>query len=444
MTERSHVVSVRPRLTRQGWYGFLVGLAVGVAATVTAAQLTVPAPQAPETDTLVILSGRDDSVGSQRQRLVEEWNARHPDTPAEIVELPSDADAQHAEMLARAQSGHDSVDIYNLDVVWVAEFAENGYLRPLEQVDTTAFLEPPLATCRYDGQLWALPFNTDVGLLYYNTELVPEPPATMDDLSRAIDTMLDANAEVLAGYTGQLGNYEGLTVNALEAIWAFGGDVLVDGEVVIDSEPTAAALRWLATVNDPNNRRILHDSRFFGEAEATSAFREERVAFMRNWPVAYRQLEPEPDPERPVEPADYGFAVTRLPGNLILGGEPGVYGGRGVLGGQNLAVARTSQRPEAAQELIEFLTSRQSQATLLIEGGLAAIRADAYGDAAAAGHPYAGVLLTAIGDARARPITPHYPRFSEVFRAIVLEAMADDGVLPPDATERLERALDGY
>lgn len=439
-------VGVKPRLTRQGWYGFLVGIVVGVAGTLVAAHLTAPKPPARTTDTLVILSGRDDSVGSLRQRLVDEWNEDHPDMRAEIVELPADADAQHAEMLARAQSGQDPVDIYNLDVVWVAEFAHNGYLRPLEQVNRSQFLDAPLATCEYDGQLWALPFNTDVGLLYYNTELVTTPPATMKELNLAIDTMLDPNAEVLAGYAGQLADYEGLTVNALEVIWAFGGDVVVDGEVVIDSEKTEEALRWLATVNDPDNRRILHDSRFFGEAETTAAFREGRVAFMRNWPVAYRQLEPEPepDPEPPAGSSQFRFAVTRLPGNLILGGNPNVFGGRGVLGGQNLAISSTSRRPEAARQLIEFLTSRESQARLMIEGGLAAVRADVYGDAGQAGHPYAGELLTAIQHARARPITPHYPRFSEVFRAIVLEALANDGVLPDDATERLERALDGY
>lgn len=440
-------IPARPRPTRQGWYGFLAGLVVGVLGMLVAAQITASQPRATrETQTLIILSGRDDSVGSQRQQLVKDWNNLHPDMPAEIEELPADSDAQHAEMLARAQSGQRPVDIYNLDVIWVAEFAHNGYLRPLKQMDTTAFLEQPLSTCRYDGQLWALPFNTDAGLLYYNTELVAEPPATMDDLSSAIDTLLDANADVVAGYAGQFADYEGLTVNALEAIWAFGGDVVVDGEVVIDSPATEKALRWLAAINDADNRRILHDSRFFTEAETTTAFREQRVAFMRNWPVAYRQLEPEHDPANPADRTAYGFAVTRLPGNLILGGDPQVYGGRSVLGGQDLAIASTSQHPEAAQELIEFLTNRENQGTLFIKGGLPATRADVYGDAAAAAHPYpyAGVLLAAINDARARPITPHYPRFSEEFRAIVLEAMASDGVLPSDAKQRLERALDGY
>ncbi len=37
---------------------------------------------------LVILSGRDESAGGQRQKLINEWNERHPDNPARIIELP--------------------------------------------------------------------------------------------------------------------------------------------------------------------------------------------------------------------------------------------------------------------------------------------------------------------------------------------------------------------
>lgn len=85
-------------------------------------------------------------------------------------------------MLARAQSGHG--DIYNLDVTWTAEFADAGYIQSLDEpgVPEDGFLAGPLATCRYDGELWTLPFNTDVGLLYYRSDLLDLPPQTWTDL----------------------------------------------------------------------------------------------------------------------------------------------------------------------------------------------------------------------------------------------------------------------
>ena len=49
---------------------------------------------------IVILSGRDDSVGGQRTELVNRWNRDHK-TKARIVELSGSADQQHNEMLRR-------------------------------------------------------------------------------------------------------------------------------------------------------------------------------------------------------------------------------------------------------------------------------------------------------------------------------------------------------
>jgi multiple sugar transport system substrate-binding protein len=176
---------------------------------------------AEEDDPLVILSGRDDSVGEQRRLLVEEWNRVHPESTARIVELSPIADAQHSEMLARAQSEHPDVDVYNLDVTWTAEFAAGGYIQPLDEsrVQTAEFFDGPLSTCRYDGRLWALPFNADLGLLYYRTDLLEQigRPAPQD-----WDTLVDQAEAVraisgdrpIAGYVGQTADYEGLTVTA--------------------------------------------------------------------------------------------------------------------------------------------------------------------------------------------------------------------------------------
>jgi multiple sugar transport system substrate-binding protein len=132
---------------------------------------------------LVIMSGLDQSAAQQQHRLVEQWGAIHPKNPVRIVSLSASADAAYSDMLRQAQQGGDGVDIYNLDVIWVAEFAESGYIRELDrgEVSTDGFLEEPLKTCEYDGKLWALPFNTDAGLLYHRTD---EPPSTWEDIQR--------------------------------------------------------------------------------------------------------------------------------------------------------------------------------------------------------------------------------------------------------------------
>jgi len=165
---------------------YVVGVAVALflCLGLVAWVLTVPlrSPVEPTTGELLILSGRDDSTGDQRQARINLWNEVHPEKPARIVELSGNADQQRNEMVRLAQDPGSVVDVYNLDVTWTAEFAENDYIVPLTGVSTSDFLARPLDTClyerRFDGipfsgeKLWALPFNTDAGLLYYREGLV--------------------------------------------------------------------------------------------------------------------------------------------------------------------------------------------------------------------------------------------------------------------------------
>jgi multiple sugar transport system substrate-binding protein len=396
---------------------------------------------------LVVMSGRDESRGLQRHQLIASWN-RHPDNRnnlARLVEIGSVTDAHRSEMVAYAQSGQPGVDIYNLDAIWIAEFAEADYISPLpSDLDTSGFLRQPLSTCEYDDDLWALPFNTDAGLLFYPQDLqvgdIPLDWGAIEILARDHIAAQEPGRRPVAGYAGQLrDDYEGLTVNALERIWAAGGEVMAgdwwDPEILIEDSPgVEEALRHLSRVRDDSSRLIHQDSLTFDETDTTNAYLQGEVVFMRNWPVEYHSLVPDPDQDqRGDQPPQVQSEVERLPA------------GATVLGGQNLAVARNSARPHAARALIEFLTSEESQRELFYEGHLAATRTAVYeADPRAAAHPYARTLLDAIErGARQRPVTPYYPRFSEVFRSDIRHAIDNDGALPDGSADRLRNALQG-
>jgi multiple sugar transport system substrate-binding protein len=428
-----------------GWSGLVGGIAIGVATTLLATTYLVPRlgpDERWEPGTLVILSGTDDGFGDQRQALIDQWNALTDRPDAEIVPIAGGTTAQRAEMVEYAQAGGRNVDIYNLDVTLMAEFVDFGYLRSLDEsrVDYDGFLAKPLETCRRKNRLWALPFNTDAALLYYRTDLVPAGPAPTSwaGVTNAVEAAFaapgpaGADDRLVAGYAGQFADYEGLTVNAIEAVWAAGGEVVDDeGNVVVDSPEAREGLRRLAAGLTPGNPQlILPDSREHDEGGTTQAFRDGRVMFMRNWPVAYRSLRagsgPEPDGEATVP-----FDVARIPG-------------RSVLGGQNLAIAANSDQPRAAQRLIEFLTSARSQQILFERGGFAATREVVYQDSAVrANFPYAVTLLDAIKQADLRPVTPYYAMFSQVFREGVRYALGNGGELPANFATRLANALKG-
>ena len=409
----------------RGWSGLLAGVALGVVGTLLATHLVKPGTKPLEPGTITILSGEDSAVDSQRDALIQQWN-KLPGVPhAKLVPLKGDADAHYSAMVAEAERGDSEVDVFNLDVPWMTQFIERGYLRPLEKgVDESGFLRKPLETCKHDDRLWALPFNTDAGLLFYRQSVVSGPPSSWHAMTKmASDVLLDPSMSFEAGYIGQLADYEGLTVNAIEAIWSAGGAVVdSDGEVVVDSPEAREGLWRLAQgLLETNPQIILPEAKLAKETTSMEAFRDGKVIFMRNWPVAYRQIAQ--------KESDFNVAV--LPGPSVLGG-------------QNLAIAKSSDQPRAAQKLIEFLTSERSQQILFERGGLAATRHLVYQDVKVRDqYPYAQTLLNAVQGARLRPLTRNYPVFSAEFRRGVQYALGHSGEWPPGFTQRLSDALQG-
>jgi multiple sugar transport system substrate-binding protein len=414
---------------RLGWFamGVLAMVVVLSARTLIHGESPSPSPNGAE---LVILTGADESTGGQREVLVQRWNREHPDTPARLESLSTNADAQHSEMVARAQSDTPGVDIYNLDVTWTAEFATAGYIRPLEKADTSGFLDPPLRTCQFDGKLWALPFNTDAGLLYFRTGVPPEAlPTTLPPVRNDVLPLVTAQPGLQGGLVTALAPYEGLTVSALEAIWSAGGDVY-DAQndlVVIDSPKALDGLQRLATALKRSGDlppAVDPQSLKYDEDHTRTAFQRGEAPLMRNWPVAYGKLR---SGDKPMT----DFDVRPLPGPSVLGG-------------QNLAVAAGTSNPRVAQDLVAFLTSQESERTLFGTGGLAATRAAVYDDPQVRkSRPYASVLRQALEQARPRPETPHYVLFSSVFQNIVTETLMSGGKLPESAVTRLTDALNG-
>jgi multiple sugar transport system substrate-binding protein len=409
-----------------GLTGFLTAAVIAVAVFVLA---PIGGDPDLEPGNLTILSGGDDSEGSQRQQLVDLWNDSHPHNPAKIIPVDQAASGQYSEMMAEARN--PGIDVFNLDVTLTAAFADppgdsSPWIRPIEESwlaekPAGAFMANPLSTCRYQGKLWALPFNTDAGLLYYRTDLGASPPFTW----AKITSTAAAHTNFQAAYTAQLGDYEGLTVNTLEQVWAYGADLTIEnGQVKLNLDAWNAAVRQLLPARNGRPGLVHLDALRSQETQSASTFQNGSVMFMRNWPVAYRTLK-SADPKLP-------FEVTALPGPSVLGG-------------QNLAISARTEKPRAAQALIEFLTSERSQNILFDRGGFAATRADIYADERIkTEHPYAFLLHTAIDNARLRPVSPNYVAFSETLSNQVHKVLAgEQPALPADLADRLTAALRG-
>ncbi len=348
--------------------------------------------------------------------LIGQWNAAHPGQRVTVIQLPDDADDQHAQMVANLQTGSDSYDVLSLDVVWTAEFAANGWIVPLspQLFPLADFLPPAVDTARYQGKLYAVPFTSNAGLLYYRKDILAaagrRPPRTWAQLARLAKTV--APRYGLAGYAGQLAAYEGLTVNFAEAVQSAGGSILSpDGtRVTLNSAQARAGLSFL--VSGVREGWIPRAALSYDEEASRTAFESGHLLFLRNWPYVYG-LASQPGPGNQVAGK---FGVTALPGPAGPGSSS--------LGGANLAISAYSRHQRTALAFIRFLTSLASERQILISASLPPVWTQLYDDRALiARYPYLPVLKKAILDARPRPQLASYNQLSLAISSAVHQAL---------------------
>ncbi|MFE6334161.1 ABC transporter substrate-binding protein [Streptomyces sp. NPDC057806] len=364
--------------------------------------------------------------------LLEGWNRTHPGERVTLVELPDSADETHAQMATDLRDGgRGRFDVLNIDVNWTSEFAAAGWIRPLprDRFPLGTFLRPVVDTATYDGRLYAVPYVTNAGLLLYRKDVLAEegvePPRTWAELERLAKTVAPEHG--LDGYAGQFLPYEGLTVNAAEAVYSAGGSILGgEGErVTVDSAAAREGIGFLA--RGVREGWIPRRALAYKEEESKQAFQDGRLLFLRNWPYAY------------VVASAEGSPVAGKVGAVPLPGPDGP--GTSVLGGSNLAVSTHARHPDSAARLMAYLTSERVQRQVLTRGALPPVRAELYEDPALIREfPYLPTLRESVLTAAPRPKSPRYDQVSLVVQAVVRDAMTGRST-PEAAVRRLAREL---
>lgn len=133
---------------------------------------------------ITLVTGKDTTGTLQGQ--LDRWNKQHPDQKVTLVELPESADQQRQQFIQNAQTKSDTYSVLNLDPIWVAEFAANQWIDelPAKEFPLDRMIPAVVKTGEYFGKQYAVPFNTNAGLLFYRKDLLdrfgaqPPPPGT--------------------------------------------------------------------------------------------------------------------------------------------------------------------------------------------------------------------------------------------------------------------------
>jgi trehalose/maltose transport system substrate-binding protein len=359
-----------------------------------------------------------DTTGAFSQ-VVSLYNQSHPSVHVKLLELPTSADAQRTQLVQRQQAKSSECDVLGMDVIWTAEFAAQGWLKdvsPAIQARANEFIPSTLKTVQINGKYWAVPFNTNAGLLFYNKSKIHTAPTTWQQVYQM------AKTDGGFGFQGQ--SYEGLTVDYLELLYSAGGSVLsADGKTAtIDSPQAQQVLAFMQ--QGLKNGSAPQANLTYMEEESRNAFQTGKVSLLRNWPYVYALA----------KQAKVNFGVEPLP--EWAGGKPA-----SVLGGYNLGISAYSKNPGAALSFINYATAPAAQAKFFIKSSLPAVLTQVYHDPAVIkAQPFAPPLLKAVENGVPRPVSPVYPQISEAIYKNVYSALSS-GTSPQTALSNAQSQI---
>jgi multiple sugar transport system substrate-binding protein len=358
--------------------------------------------------------GKDNS--GWLQGVITGWNKRYPNQKVTLLLLPQASNDQLAQLVANLQAKSNEYDVIDMDVIWTAEFASNGWIIPLpeSQFPLGQFLKPAVDTAIYQGRLYAVPDYSNADLLYYRKDILAkagvQPPKTWGQLQRLAETV--APKYGLYGYAGTFAPYEGLTVNFAAAVQSAGGSILSSEgtRVAVDSPQALRGLEFL--VNGFQQGWIPQIALTYEEESSQAAFEGGEFLFLDNWPDVYAALSV-PGPQNKV----YGnVGVAPLPGPNGTGSSS--------LGGANLAISAFSQHQQTALNFIKYMTDEANEKQMLEQGSFPPVWTKLYTDRSLwPSYPYLPVLERAINSAQPRPAITNYDQASLAISSAVYEAL---------------------
>ena len=342
-----------------------------------------------------------------------------------------------------------------VDLVWIGEFAENGWLVPVDDLaKDKAITDPNLkldgffplllnAFGSWGGTTYGLPFDNYSGLLFYNSCKLKEagfdkPPATWDEFKNVYAPKLTDAGKNQYAYALQSRRGETQSADSfMRFLWPFGGSLLTkDFKSNLMSEGSQTGLKFrqdLMKYMPPGDVSFDH-------AEAVNALAQGQVAMITEWSAFYGTLA---DP-----------ATSKLGDCLAVAPEPAGPAGRlPALGGFSLAVAAqaTPEQQKATWLFIQWATSEEIAKAYVEAGGVSG-RMAVYNDPAIkAKYKFVEPMVASwqAGVPEYRPRFPAWPAISEVVAEWGSKMMLGEGSIEADSKEigtRMEQILgkEGY
>jgi multiple sugar transport system substrate-binding protein len=180
--------------------------------------------------------------GEALKGAVDAFSAVYPNIKVTQTTIPGD---YRAAMITKFGAS-DVPDLFYVNAEYAPEWMSNGFLLSLDDYiqrqgfDTSTFFPDYLSIFQQDGTTYGLPKDGNTIAMAVNTDLVPNPPTTMDELVQVAQS-LKGNKKIKAPMCLNPALDRGLAF-----IYAQGGSLLSDdgSTATIDSAESKTAVQW--------------------------------------------------------------------------------------------------------------------------------------------------------------------------------------------------------
>jgi multiple sugar transport system substrate-binding protein len=286
-------------------------------------------------------------------------------------------------------------------------------------------LAGPLKTATYKGQLVAVPFNSNTQLLWYRSDLVPNPPTTWDEMIQMAEQLAkEGKPHYIAAQGAQ---YEGLTVWFNTLVASAGGSLLNnDNTAPALGDPAKKALSIMQRVAsssaaDPSLSNA-------NEGAGLLLMESGQAAFEINYPFVWPSMQKN---QPKVNGVDLASVFKYAPYPRVDANTPA----KVTIGGIDLAVSSFSKHSDLAFQAALCLRDEQSQKELANLGGLPPVGEALYQNPPAdfaKTYPFYKLIRDQLDQAAVRPLTPAYQSLSSITSYL----LSPPSKIDPDRTER--------
>jgi multiple sugar transport system substrate-binding protein len=332
---------------------------------------------------------------------------KYPNIVVEFNVMPYEAGPWHDNYLTWFQAEDGTTDLFGVGLYWLPEFAEAGWLTPLNNMISPEIMEKLnpayIDAFTYNGDVLALgPWWGGIGGLYYRTDILEEygyePPQTYEELVE-IATAITAEQPELSGWTWPALKDQVLVNRWVEFLNGFGGIYFDEsGQCAMNNPEGVAALEFMMSLFDEgiNPREALT----WKEEESQVQFASGKAIFHTGRQDMMFWLN-DPDQSQIVD--KWGFVP-------MVAQEPGQ--GAGFFEGWGFSINKYSDNPEAAAKVLEVMFDFPVQKAFNLSQGPVQAHMDVYSDPDVIANNPNIPLVQTVADTAIPPIPS--PDFAEI------------------------------